>query len=65
MYDDDQLEWQDANESAVNEDFVKWCADNDIDFDGCGQVEQWEIRDEYFNWLTNEREDQSIYTARL
>ncbi len=66
---DTQSEWQNANENAESERydnaFLKWCEENDIDFEGCGEVEQWEIRDDYFNYLTNEREDQSIYTMRL
>jgi hypothetical protein len=61
MYDDEDLAWQDAHESATDDQFVKWCKAHDIDFDDCGEVEQWEIRDDYFNWLTNEREDLSIF----
>lgn len=65
MYEDDQLAWQGANEDAAQSEFYAWCDANDIDFEDCGHVEQFEIREDYFNWLTNEKEDLSIYTMRL
>lgn len=58
MYEDDtQLEEQDANEAGWTDEFVKWCEKNDIDFEACGDVEQWEIREDYFDFLTNEKEE--------
>jgi hypothetical protein len=54
---DMQLTEQDCLESAWSDDFLKWCKKNDIDFEACGDIERSEIREDYFDFLTNEKEE--------